>query len=326
MTAFGPALDRHFTDTTTDGPQDGRCVFERDVPCHTGLPLAVRREYYACGQHAGPHCHTDFFALYVVRAGRGVHRIDGTPYGVSRGDVYLLAPGSTHGYLEYRDLVIDACYFPYALLEGREIEALREMPGFWQLFVSGGEANVQRRLHLSPALHHDIETQIEELRAEYGRTNGAAVVLLRANFLRLLVGLARLHEEGHETGVDRGLARPLGRQLGRAVPFGRAMELADVRRWCEESRGEAPTVAQLAGMMWLSSSQFRVVWKRETGVAPAIYLRRLRLERARLALSDRRQSIAQVARDAGFADAAHFSRAFRSVYSQSPREYRQSRK
>lgn len=322
MTGPIPALNRNFTDSTTDGPPDGRCIFEEHVPAHPLVPLAVRREYYPCGQHAGPHCHVDFFALYVVKAGRGVHKVDGTPYGVARGDVYLLAPGSTHGYLEYKDLVIDACYFPYALLEAREIEALREMRGFWQLFVNGGAANVQRRLHLSPALHHAIEKQIEDLRSEYAQSSAGAVVLLRANFLRLLIGLARLHEDDKGPGADRAVPR----SLGRAVSFGRAMELADVRRWCEEKQGELPTVSALCNMMWLSPSQFRVVWKRETGVAPAIYLRRLRLERARLALENQRHSIAQVARGAGFADAAHFSRAFKAVYGQSPRAYRQSRK
>lgn len=316
-----PSLTLHLSDPPPDSLD---CFFDR-MPTHPNLPLIIRREYGAGGVHAGPHRHVDFFALYVVRGGRGVHRIDGTPYGIVRGDVYMMAPGSTHGYLDYKDLVIDGFYFPFSLLEPREADALRELRGFWRLFVTGGEANIERRLHLSPTTHKQIETQIEELRDEWVKDSAAALCMLRSGFFRLLITLARLHAGAKaETGEETGQA--LRRSLGRHQPFGRDMELADVRRWCEENRGEMPSVSQLASMMWLSPSQFRAVWKRETGVAPAIYLRRLRLERARTQLDEARLSVTQVARDAGFADAAHFSRAFRAVYGQSPRQYRQSRR
>lgn len=57
----------------------------------------------------------------------------------------------------------------------------------------------------------------------------------------------------------------------------------------------------------------------------AAYLRRRRLEAVRVLLSDtdERRSIAELAQTFGFADAAHFSRAFREAYDTTPRAHRQ---
>lgn len=310
-------LDYHFGDS--EHPVHD-CYFGSTVLHHPALDLTVRREYFAGGIHAGPHCHIDFFALYIIRSGRGVHQIDGTTYGLSRGDVYLLAPNSTHGYLNYRDLVIDAFYFPLSFLEPREVEALRAISGFWQLFVSGGETGIDRRLHLSPETHLAFESAIENLRAEYVRTDATSLWMLRSGFIRLMVNLARLH------GDEPPRPLPLVKVNPRSeYHFGRAMELAEVRRWCEAQTTELPTPNQMASMMCLSPSQFRAVWKRQMGVAPAAYLRTLRVERARTLLKKGNLSVTQVARETGFTDVAHFSRAFRAVYGQAPSNYRRAR-
>jgi AraC-like DNA-binding protein/quercetin dioxygenase-like cupin family protein len=310
-----PQLDFEFTDARPeDPPVDENCFFEVSLASHPRLPLTVRRETFRRGVHAGPHRHVDFYALYIIRGGQGIHMIDSTPYAISRGDVYLLAPGSIHGYLDYRDLLIDAIYFPVSLLETHEIEALRELSGFWHLFMNGGEKNVGRRLHLSPTQHTQIEAQIEELRGEYSLNSAASEYMLRSGFFRLLINLARQHkgEKNEQLSHER-------------APFGRALNLASVRRWCEENRGETPTIRQMAAMMALSPSHFRAVWKKETGTSPTEYLRRIRLERAREALGDKEISIGTIARANGFSDSAHFSRSFAAVYGQSPRAYRQSR-
>ncbi|MEU1732146.1 helix-turn-helix domain-containing protein [Streptosporangium sp. NPDC020145] len=61
------------------------------------------------------------------------------------------------------------------------------------------------------------------------------------------------------------------------------------------------------------------------GMAPAAWIRRLRLERCRSDLSDprfRTHPVHTIARRWGFTDPAHFSRAFRATYGAPPRHYR----
>ena len=42
--------------------------------------------------------HRDFMSVYIVRQGRGTHLIDGAPYGVARGDVYVMGAGMAHSF------------------------------------------------------------------------------------------------------------------------------------------------------------------------------------------------------------------------------------
>jgi len=64
----------------------------------------------------------------------------------------------------------------------------------------------------------------------------------------------------------------------------------------------------------------------ETGHSVGDWIRKRRLERARCDLADERfrgNSILEISYGWGFNDSAHFSRAFRDAFGQSPREYRQ---
>lgn len=269
------------------------------------LQLLLRREFYAAGKTTGTHLHRDFCALYVVKSGRGVHHIDGIPFGIARGDVYLLPPGARHAYTGYCNLEIDAFYFPPALWSDEELSALREVSGFWHLLLE----NEARRLHLTPETHAQIEICIAEMRAEAAKNERATPLLLRALMFRLLVSLART------------AATPPQRFDG--VRSGKS-EFAELIAWCEANVEREISVAQMAGRLFLSPAHFARGWTREFGVPPATYLRRLKLERARALLENSNQSVGHIAREVGFKSAAHFSRSFRKFYGVSPLQFRRT--
>ena len=141
----------------------------------------LRREFYAAGNTTGTHLHRDFCALYVVKSGRGTHQIDGVPFGIARGDVYLLPPGTLHAYTGYHHLEIDAFYFPLRLWNDEELCALREVSGFCQLVLG----NTTQRLHLRPEAHRQIEVAINEMRTEATRRERVTPFLLRASLFSL---------------------------------------------------------------------------------------------------------------------------------------------
>lgn len=78
------------------------------------------------------------------------------------------------------------------------------------------------------------------------------------------------------------------------------------------------TVPQLAQRVHLSPSRFQHRFVRHTGMAVRPYLRWLRLLTALTAIA-RKASLTQAAVEAGFADAAHFSRTFRRHFGFAPR-------
>jgi len=75
----------------------------------------------------------------------------------------------------------------------------------------------------------------------------------------------------------------------------------------------------------LSRSRFQHLFKAETGVSPASYLRLLRLERARFLLETSFLSIKQIMLRVGVADKSHFERRFKKAYGATPTGYRAAR-
>ena len=286
------------------------CNFDFLRAPNQALDLVLRREFYAEGDTTGTHLHRDFCALYIVRSGRGTHQIDGVPFGIARGDVYLLPPGALHAYTGYEHLEIDAFYFPLHLWSDEELSALREVSGFWQLVLE----SATRRLHLRPEAHRQIEIAIGEMRAEATKRERVTPFLLRALLFRLLSTVARA---GNESASSMEIHAAPAEAMRGVEP-----KLSELVSWCEANVERDISVAQLAGRLFLSPAHFARLWKREMGVPPAAYLRRLKLERARSLLEHSTQSVTHIAHAVGFASVAHFSRSFRACYGMSPLQFR----
>lgn len=82
---------------------------------------------------------------------------------------------------------------------------------------------------------------------------------------------------------------------------------------------DVPTLARAASM---SPKHFARCFKDLVGVPPMAYLQAMRLNGARAALERTTETTAAIAAAHGFADAAHFSRAFKRQYGMSPTQFR----
>jgi AraC-like DNA-binding protein len=289
-----------------------------DLQHHTQLPLAARREFYDHGVDTGLHRHEDFYALYVIQGGQGIHLINNHPYGIARGDIYMLPPGSTHAYSDYQLLVIDAFYFSPALFSDQELLALQSLPDLWRLFIKQSDTAQENgfndhRLHMPPAHFHEVEAMITELHNEFVASTIEASILTRSLFFRLLVHLARWQA----SGSDRGTAL---HSISQITPH--KVSVANILQICEERFHEPLTVPQLAALMFLSPSRFSEIFSREVGVSPAAYIRRLRLERAQTLLRTTSLSTTTIAHQVGFRDSAQLSRTFHAIFHLTPSAYR----
>lgn len=293
---------------------------------HPLLPLHIRREFYEDGTDTGPHRHEDFYALYVVQAGKGIHVINNHPYGIARGDVYMLPPASIHAYHEYHCLTVEAFYFQPHLFSDDALLALRSLSGLWSLLIdtdmssTGASTFSDHRLHLPPERYHAIDATITEIRTEFLSTSREAPLLTSHLFFRMLVHLARW----------QSMQQPLSTSyngVASSVPAGKAtvpykVSIANVLQLCEERFHEPLTVPQLASFMFLSPGRFTELFVREVGMSPATYIRHLRLERAQTLLRTTTLSATAIAHQVGFRDSAQLSRAFHSTFHLTPTAYR----
>jgi len=81
---------------------------------------------------------------------------------------------------------------------------------------------------------------------------------------------------------------------------------------------------QLARAAFVTPEHLCRIFKASTGHSPLETVRLARLDRAMVLLARSNYSVAQVGTLCGFASAFHFSRAFKAVYGESPREMRRA--
>ena len=84
----------------------------------------------------------------------------------------------------------------------------------------------------------------------------------------------------------------------------------------------SPSLNELASVACLSLSQFKVLFKKETGQTPGQYLLHLRMEKARALLVNTDYPINLIASDVGYQDSSSFSYRFSHYYGYPPRKLR----
>lgn len=98
---------------------------------------------------------------------------------------------------------------------------------------------------------------------------------------------------------------------------------ADIREVINNHVFSNLKVEDLAMLCHMSISSFKRQFKAIFSDTPMHYIRKRRLERAAELLRVSTLTISEIAFETGFADAAHFSNAFKSAHNLSPSDYRQ---
>ena len=119
--------------------------------------------------------------------------------------------------------------------------------------------------------------------------------------------------EGRMTAEPPPPASPRGldaRQLGRV--FGTI----------DEKISERITVSMLSSVAGLSRSYFSHAFRMSVGRTPHAHVVRLRIDHAMKLMREGDEPLSEIALAAGFADQAHFSRAFRRIAGITPGQWR----
>jgi AraC family transcriptional regulator len=119
-----------------------------------------------------------------------------------------------------------------------------------------------------------------------------------------------------------------GRELARTSPSSRgglaSWQKRAVIGYIEEHLDQRVSLVTLAGLARLSQHHFCRAFKQSFGIPPQGYLLQRRTERAKVLLSDRANSITDVALTLGYAFNSSFTLAFRKITGQTPSEFRRN--
>ena len=283
----------------------------------SGFPLAVRR-VRTNPNHIPSHPHDltevehshDFCELAIVTHGQAMHMLEGAPFPVTAGDVFLLQGRQRHYFYERTNLdLINIMYDPekIALPENE----LRRMPGYCAMFLLEPTFRRQHRfasrLHLKRVPLARVERLAEDMERECAADIPGREVALRAKLLELLVYLSREYTRADATEAQALLR--VGSVIG-------ALENDFSRDWLLED---------LLSICHMSRSNLMRVFRKATGQTPIEYLLRLRIQRAMDMLRNTELGITEIALEVGFNDSNYFTRQFKRILGESPRSFRRGR-
>lgn len=252
------------------------------------------------------HVHT-FTELVIVLDGAGVHTLDGTPYPIGRGEIFVIPSEKSHGYRETRSLRIANVLFHRRILAGVE-EELASLPGYLALFRLEPRSRLERingeRLRLSEEHLGESRSLAANLHDELAsRPLGYKLMTVS-----LLTGLVVLACRG-VADTDTSQNEPL---------LGIARSMTRIRsRYTEELRLE-----DLAADAGMSVRSYIRHFRWTAGIPPIRYLTEVRIEIGRRLLEETSLNVTEIAGRVGFSDGSYFARQFRAYTGMSPLEYR----
>ncbi|NDB94754.1 MAG: helix-turn-helix domain-containing protein [Verrucomicrobia bacterium] len=285
----------------------GHLVLERDSVYTEKCPIAVMR----IPEHPTYPVHRhDFHEVTVILHGVATNIVDGIPFEVGTGDVFVLQGSHEHCIENPESLeVLNICYDPGLL--GIHAREFPDSPGFQALFQI--EPSLRRKgffnkhLRLNSKQLAKIEALAKEIDAEIQQAKPGYIAVARSQLVQIIALLSRWYGSADQK------------------------DLTDTRRiakallWIEKKSEENLNIPALSRMCGLSRRQFFRIFKACTDQTPGEYLLNLRLRNAEELLRDPTMNITQVAFASGFNDSNHFSRSFKSFFGVCPREYRRSR-
>lgn len=98
--------------------------------------------------------------------------------------------------------------------------------------------------------------------------------------------------------------------------------ISRVLEYLQQNLASTPSVPELAAIACLSLSQYKTLFKQQTGLSTRQFLLKLRMDKARALLAHTDYPVSIVAEQVGYTDLSAFSRRFSEHFGQSPRQFR----
>lgn len=255
------------------------------------VPLKVLPRFRkAAGQRCfESHWHERMEVLRIV-AGSLRLTIDGAPYTARQGDAVCIGPRLPHWGEAQEDVCYDALFI--------DLNELHSINRAYRQYV---EPIADGRAGLLPILSDlRLTRTLEPLFDRSGEENPLSVLSAVYAFL------GALYDARAVTPAQDGATSSLDRVL----------------QYMQSHAAEPLSSGRLSAMFGYNAAYFSRRFHEYTGVTPTVYLRVLRLERARQMLEHSADPVGFIASRCGFRDAGYFIGCFRRHYGVSPSAYR----
>jgi AraC-like DNA-binding protein len=252
------------------------------------------------------HTH-DFVELVLILDGTARRLLPEGGFEIAAGNVFVIQPGTPHGYACSRGLeLIDVLFDPRRL--HLSFEDLSSLPGFHALFNLERPSRVphsfQSCLFLAPPLLREMTELAKQLAAELRTRDAGYKSMSVALLARMIVRLSRAQTQMTAPGQPTLLG------INRTITF-------------IENHFEQPLrIEDLAARAGTCARSLQRHFLRDLGASPIEYVNRLRVKKASRLLLETDMNITEVAGAVGIEDSNYFSRLFHRFAGISPSGYR----
>ncbi len=252
-------------------------------------PLAFGHYRRAAGHHMHREHHNDNLLIYCTE-GKAFLNVQGEPLTVTAGDLVLLPAGASHRYTADPD---DPWSIHWVHFTGPLAQDFCSYMGF-------SDSTRIRQLGRQPRLLVDFNGLLSVRQTGF-RARG---LIHASNRLRQLLAAVPISADETRHGLQAGLD--------------------SIHNYMREHLDERLSLEQLADLAGLSPAHFATRYREQTGTSPVQHFLHLKIERACQMLDSTTLSFAEISRRLGYDDNYYFSRLFKKIMGQSPRDYRET--
>jgi AraC family cel operon transcriptional repressor len=256
-------------------------------------PIQIGRNVFKDSKNFRVHTH-DFHEFFVVTEGSIIHDIDGSREILRKGTVRFIPPSSSHGFRksgDCRTATIVNTAFQSSLMDGVSP------------FSAGVLNNPTGPAHIPPAERPILSRKLESITEELGRNPSRAIGIL------------------HSILTDLGLILPSRNGAQNEEPPAWLLTAAEAMRKPENYRAGLKRFIEISGR---TQPHLNRSVRKHFGQTPTEFVNILRLREAAELLTGTGLKILEISLRAGFNNASHFMRLFRSRYGTSPGRYRRT--
>ena len=271
------------------------------------FPLAVSEVYQFFVY--GKHSHCNFTELVLITGGRGEHVINGKQHPLGVGDLLIIPPGVTHGYMNIADLRYYNILFTLHEL-GLPLHDFAELPGAEQILNTPQSQNAGCCCHLTNQAFEKLRRMAHALHNLLVQQPEGMRFTAKAQLMTMLDFICRNFSDSQNYIAQDNVHR--------------LNKLADE---LEKNFNQEWSVEKMCHITNLSRPVIFREFQRIYNTTPMDHLLSIRMRKACIMLTQTSKSIGEIALACGFVDSSYFILRFRKRTGMTPKQFRlQSRK
>lgn len=253
----------------------------------------------------------EFYEINIITKGEGIHFIEENEMPAKLGDVFIIPPHVTHGYIGgdgfnvYHMLLSDSFIRKF-------ITDLQQLPNFFTLFTAEPLMRTTSTTPLYLSINRENYQLINEILNQllmYENSFDPISNLLRTNLCMVFIShLCRIYSENiakdkiHDTSEDESFMKSIS--------------------YIHENYNKKITINDLCEIAHMSRSSYIRKFKEICKIPPSTYITQRRIESAKNMLANTSYSISEIAYRTGFYDTSHFTKTFELETNLTPANYR----